>query len=241
MNESNLLNRAVNPKQYDNPESGWESESGIDSPRRKFFWDYLNKYTENWKDKDIIDIGAGSGWLVNELHNHKIKSALAIEPSENNVQRGKELYPEIQIEEHSIEVFETENKFDVAILNMVVSHVKDLDLLFGKLNTLLRDNGEVYMTVPDFEYFKGKDDGYNIEHLSESEFISAGKRADSGSIVDIVRKNELYITSATAHGFDLIEEVPMLPTESLMNDKPQYKEFAEVPITHLLRFKKTEQ
>jgi 2-polyprenyl-3-methyl-5-hydroxy-6-metoxy-1,4-benzoquinol methylase len=139
MDESRLFQRATNPEQYDLEDLPWEKEGTTESPRTFFFWEYLQKYAPEWKEKDVLDIGCGNGWLLNEAVKLGAKSVLGVEPSNRNVALAKNHYPDIEIAQSAFENFDPKGKkFDVATSVMAFSHINNLDLAFDKLHEILR-------------------------------------------------------------------------------------------------------
>jgi 2-polyprenyl-3-methyl-5-hydroxy-6-metoxy-1,4-benzoquinol methylase len=104
VNSSFLLAEATNNKQYD--QIAWsEIESGLESKNgtRNFFFSVFNKKT--WKNKKVLDIGCGTGWLVNEMKKAGAKQVIGIDPSIKNITKGNCLFPKSQLYKHSIESF----------------------------------------------------------------------------------------------------------------------------------------
>ena len=75
-----LFVRATSPTQYDLDDISWSTENGLQSPTRRFFFDYLLRFKENWRGADILDIGCGTGWLMPLLKENGAKSVEGIEP-----------------------------------------------------------------------------------------------------------------------------------------------------------------
>lgn len=236
---SHLFAKATNPKQYDSNKVIWKSEIGISAPFRMFLWEYLKKYTVPWKNKNIIDIGAGTGWMTELIRATGAKSVIGIDPSKKNIKIAKKYYPNISILNTTLEEFIIKNQYDIAILNMSISHMKSLDNVFAKLKLLIRNNGEVFITIPDYDYFKKSkwENNLQLEQINNKEYVVSAKRTSGGIIADVVRKIDSYIIAAQHNNFLLLEKVAMPPTELLMQQINKYKEFKNQPITHLLRFK----
>jgi 2-polyprenyl-3-methyl-5-hydroxy-6-metoxy-1,4-benzoquinol methylase len=238
MTESSPLTRATNPQQYDMEDLAWEKE-GVDSPRISFFWEYLKKYTADWKDKNILDIGSGHGWLLQEVVKAGATTVLGIEPSAKNIALTKQIHPHLPVVQTTLEAFEAgSNKFDVITSVMAFSHIRDLDAAFDKIKNLLTDTGEVILILPDYAYFKLPRHEYHIEmhDIDDSQYAVAVTRP-TGTIADIVRKNEVYLEAAKKAGLSLVEEIPMLPTSDFISNAPKFAAMKDQAITQLLKFK----
>lgn len=241
MKESQIYNRAINPEQYDLDDLGWETESGKESTRNFFFWEYLQKYSATWNAKDILEIGAGNGWILEEAKRAGAKSVLGIEPSVKNNELAKKARPEIKMVKTTLENFENHGKqFDTILSVMSISHMNNVGEAFIKINSLMNLNGEFLIITPDFEYFRIPRHDYNIkmEDINSKEYAIAISRP-SGTIADIVRKDEVYIRAAQNMGWKLAEQVPMLPTEAYIAKAPKFGKYKDRAICQLFRFIKS--
>jgi len=110
------------------------------------------------EDHYIVDIGCGSGFLV-ELLRQKGFNALGIEPNEELIKLSKKLYPEIQIRHGSLENLNTVGKrFDVVIMADVLEHVEDDGVALNNLASYLTEGGVLICVVPAHPFLYGKRD-----------------------------------------------------------------------------------
>ncbi len=239
MEKGPLFERAANPKQYDLPDLEWSQEAGLESPSRSFFWQQFLPHSKEWKDASLLDIGAGTGWLVQEVKKYGAKKAVGIEPSERNLQLAHEHFPDAELVNASLETFESEEKYDGMFSVMSFPHIADLPSAFDRIALHLKEKGRLYLLVPDYDYFKRPRHDYSIstEELSPDEFVVAVQRP-SGTLADIVRKNEAYIEAAKKAGLSLESQKAVPPTEELMERQPKYRAFEGVPLVQFLVFKK---
>lgn len=241
MSSQSLLQQAINPDQYDSDEMRWETERSLDNPYRRYFFSYLEPFFAGWKDKSVLDIGAGTGWLVEEMRKRGVANVEGIEPSQKNVALAHKFFPQIHMEKSSLDEYTSSGKtYDVSIMLMVLVHCADLQVAFRSLHSLLNKGGEAICVVPDYDYFLADRPEYEvqIEQLNPDEYVVAITRPKSGAIVDIVRKTPLYAKAAEASGFTLRKHVPMLPNEELLSVKKHMQPFADKPVFHLLHFVK---
>jgi predicted TPR repeat methyltransferase len=232
-----IYERAIDPLQYDKDDMNWRIEVK-DSPIRRFFYHYIQKSKDQWKDAKILDLGCGTGWLLSFMSEHT-NFAEGVEPSKNNIKIAKKNYPEIKIYNCGFFEFETKEKYNLIISAMVFTHFKDLKKAFKKCFDLLDQKGELQILVPDFDYFKEDRFDYDIkvEEINEDEYIVLAKRKE-GVMADIVRREKIYVRVAEEVGFEFLESVPMIPTDDLIKSSPKYKKYKNRPITHLMKFKK---
>lgn len=235
-----LYKRATDPVQYDSQETGWASEGiGLKSPTRAHFWEFLKSYAFSWKGKSILEIGAGTGWLLDLALEAGAKSIVGVEPAKENIRLARERYPRVKMVNKTFEDYQTKRKFDVILSVMSLTHIADIDGAFKKIASLLSSEGKFFAIVPDHDHFKRPRGGYEIqfEEVDKDEYVTLVKRPH-GTLADIIRRIGKYKTAALAAGMNLEEDVHMKPTKNLIKKAPRFKESRGVIMTHLLRFSK---
>lgn len=232
-----LLARATDPLQYDLEDVFWNSENSLASPTRRFFFDYLFQFKGQWKDADILDIGCGTGWLMELLKENGAKSVEGVEPSHKNSTCVREKGFPVYCGEFAS--FETEKTYDVLTSVMVLGHIAEICPAFEKMFSLTRKGGEVHLIVPAYEYFKRQREGCTVEvaDISPEAYVVQVTR-ELGKIAEIVRKEEVYARIAQEVGFVVQQPLPMYPTSALMRDRPRFVAFKDQPLTYLLRLQK---
>jgi 2-polyprenyl-3-methyl-5-hydroxy-6-metoxy-1,4-benzoquinol methylase len=198
-----LLAQATNPKQYNN--SDWSKiESSLKSKRgtRNFFFEAFDK--KEWKRKKILDLGCGTGWLVNEISKVGAKKVIGVDPSERNITWGKQLFPEINIYQHSLESFPIKEKFDYIISIMTFNHVSNVDLALQKISYLLEPKGRLQIIIPSYDYFRLKRNNYRKEfvHLSAEEYVVKTNRKE-GEICDVIRTLSWFVKKMEKNDFQV--------------------------------------
>ncbi len=232
-----LYQRAINPGQYDLPDVKWDSEIGLTAPTRKFLYDQLLRYQHRWKNADVLDIGCGTGWLLNLIQQNGGKSVVGFDPGAGNVATAKKHFSGLNIQQADLEHFSTDQQYDLIFATMVFVHIADVTAAFKKITSWMKPSGELQMIVPDFEYFKKsrplQDAKY--EEVSPDEYVGQITR-EQGIISDIIRTNSYYQHAAEAAGLIMVEEIPLKPTEDLMASRPRYALFKDAVIAQLMRF-----
>lgn len=235
-----LLNKATDSAQYDKGDPKWEEYGlGLQSPTRAHFWEYLKPYSSEWEGKDILEIGSGTGWLLDLALKAGANSVIGVEPSKNSVKLGKKYYPLVNLVRNTFEKFTTNNKYDEIIALLSFVHIKDIKATFKKINSFLKKEGELIAVVPDFDYFSKPRFGYKIliEELNKEEYVAMIERPES-SIADIARTVNLYRRIGLQFGLILIEDKPLPPSELLMRNIPRYREMDGIAMSRLLRVRK---
>jgi 2-polyprenyl-3-methyl-5-hydroxy-6-metoxy-1,4-benzoquinol methylase len=233
-----LLDKAVDPSQYDKPAANWAIDgAGLSSPTRAHFWSYLQRYAPDWEGKDILDIGAGSGWLMDLALDSGARSVLGIDPSKNNVDFAREHYPRVSMVQTRLEDFIDSRRFDLAIALLSFVHIRDLRQGFTKIAGLLREPGELLVVVPDFVNFRRPKPGRRMtfEEINEQEYVGEIERPQ-GTLTDIVRSNERYHHAAQIAGMRLVEEVPITASEVLIRAQPKYQQDKDRVLSRLFRY-----
>lgn len=155
----------------------------------------------------IIDLGCGTGHLIEKLSQEYPLSRftgveqdpLLVEAATARLQSNKAV---VQIINSSIEEFDPQSeKFDIAILRLVLEHVPDPLLVLKKIHSFLKTEGVIIVIDNDFEY-----------HLSTSPQISELKdlynayiksRAQDGGDPCIGRRLPLLLKQAGFHQIDM--------------------------------------
>ncbi|MBW3019085.1 class I SAM-dependent methyltransferase, partial [Candidatus Woesearchaeota archaeon] len=180
----------------------------------------------------------GSGWLLDRIKKGGAAYVEGCEPSQNNIDLGQKLHPDIIIHKATLESFTPTMQYDLITAVMVFGHIEDLDTAFTKLYSMLKPGGQFHIVTHDYDYNKMKRYKYDvqIEELNEDSYVTMTKRK-FGSIADIVRKVKMLKEAAEKAGLTFIEDIPMYPTERLMKTAPHYEASRNVVLTHFLRFK----
>jgi SAM-dependent methyltransferase len=236
--KDDLLNRATNPEQYDRQGISWKTEIGLDSPMRKFFWARIMKHCPDWQGRRVLDVGAGTGWALEEARKLGAAATVGVEPSANNLIFSRQLYPKIQMVRGPLEHYHGDLKFDRVLSVMSLPHIRNLGEAFEKIRRLLAEPaGEFVAIVPDYDYYRLQRHGYEvrIQDLNYCEYVTSIKR-DLGTLVDIVRKEMAYVLAADGCGLQLKTAEPMPPSEELMEKLPKYKNYRGNVLTNFFKF-----
>lgn len=236
--EKILTIKATDPLQYDSVDLDWKKDGMLDSPMRQFFQEYLEQNIEDLTDKNVIDIGSGTGHLTKLFHKFGAKEIYGIEPSHKNVEISRELYPEMIVDEVGLEETRIKKTFDVAIVVMAFEHMRNLNLSFQRIAQLLKPAGIFYAIVGDKEYFTTERFGYTlkIEDLGNGEVAVATGRP-YGVIHDILRPISSFIEAARKNGLFLTKNISLTPTKKIIQVEAKYKQFKSKSLGHLLVFK----
>ncbi len=162
---------------------------------------------------------------------------VGIEPSLKNFERAKNTG--FLVHNCTLDSFTPNQKYDLLVSVAVLGHIGNLYLAFGKMANLVKLGGKIHLVIPAYDYFRRKRDGCKVafKDINPDEFVVEVTR-EQGTMVELVRKVEVYIHAAGLVGLTVENCIPMVPTESLMRDSPRHATFKGQPITYLLRLRK---
>lgn len=139
---------------------------------------YIDHYTKivnfiipyiNDKNVKILDIGCSTGGLLSIFKLNGYSNLLGLDPSPSCVKTTKELY-NIEATVNNISNFNTNEKFDLVILSDVLEHLVDFSNSMQKIRSLLKDQGLLFIKVPDVErfdlYISAPFQQFSIEHIN---------------------------------------------------------------------------
>jgi 2-polyprenyl-3-methyl-5-hydroxy-6-metoxy-1,4-benzoquinol methylase len=129
---------------------------------------FLSPYIDN-KNISILDIGCSTGALLNIFKSRGYCNLWGIDPSLSCVNATKKLY-DINASVNNIANFDTNKKFDVIVLSATLEHLVDFNNSMKKINLLLKDQGLLFIEVPDAErfhsYISAPFQQFSIEHIN---------------------------------------------------------------------------
>lgn len=112
----------------------------------------------NVKGNKILDIGCGTGYLLDCLRKKK-KKVFGIEPNGKLVKLSKILFPSLRIFKGYAEDLNRFNqKFETIIMIDVLEHIKNDNLIIKKVYLQLKRKGQLILVVPVYQFLYGKRD-----------------------------------------------------------------------------------
>lgn len=126
------------------------------------------------KSKSIVDIGCGNGGLLEKLSEIGFRDLTGVDPSQKCVDNVKNRGT--YAVQGSIFNLNRNKKYDCIILSEVLEHVEDLNGAVSSLKSILKENGLIYMDVPDAsryaEYFIAPFYYFDCEHINHFDIYS---------------------------------------------------------------------
>ena len=121
-------------------------------PTKREFFPYFNeiltKLTQFTAGTELFEIGIGGSECLLVAQEMAI-NAFGIDISAGNVVKAQKYG--LNAELHDFVEFETDKKWDILILGDVIEHVSDPVLAMEKVSNLLKDDGVLWMSTPNFE------------------------------------------------------------------------------------------
>ena len=134
----------------------------------KKIFNFLSPYIKD-KNARIFDIGCSTGCLLSLFKQNGYSNLLGVDPSPSCVSTVKELY-DIEATVNNISNFDNNVKFDVIILSAVLEHFADFNDSMQKIKSLLKDQGLLFIEIPDAERFYSyiftPFQQFSIEHIN---------------------------------------------------------------------------
>jgi len=110
------------------------------------FFDYLD-LNEN---KDVLEVGSGTGRIGLQILDRGCNSYLGIDVSQSTISKAKfnlRNYDNVRFKAININSFTTENRFDVICSVLTFIHIKDKYNALRQMKSLLKPNGSIILAV----------------------------------------------------------------------------------------------
>ena len=162
-----------------NQEKYWDKVAEEKEFPTPFQIQYFKKYVS--KEMKTLDVGCGYGRTLNELYNQGFKNLTGIDYSQGMINRGKRLYPNLNlIKTNGERIPFPDNEFDAVILLAVLtSSYKDEEQknIISEISRVLKDDGILYINdyllnqdernLKRYQKYKDKYEEYGIFELQE--------------------------------------------------------------------------
>jgi len=199
----------------------------IDISYHKILIPTIMRLAGNIKNRRVIDVGCGSGYLTAKLA-EEATQVVGVDPSKEMIRIAKREYggtSRLAFCNSSIEDFPKHysNKFDVAVSNMSLITIPNLDIALTAISSLLESNGifAFNITHPCFynQYRKYESSAafqYHIPHAQRGIFIiSADSKGLPSPTTHFHRPLGIYFQSLRNASFVVDELVEPFPTADM--------------------------
>lgn len=125
---------------------GTGGTTGFDRNRYSLYYKILRQYLDN--NMFIVDIGCGKGGFLSFFQEKGFNNVAGVEIDQRLVNKAQEFGLECQ-KGSATDLPHFEEKIDIICLNHVLEHLYDLKDAIKTMKSQLKDNGLVFMEVPD--------------------------------------------------------------------------------------------
>ena len=212
------------PKYYDSPDylSHTANSFSFTGEVYKLFRNanIKNKYNlvnQKAKGKSILDIGCGTGELLNYFQ-QKGWSVQGVEPNKSARSFASKNYNLSVSDENELDLFE-KNSFDVISMWHVLEHVPNLNSRMNQLSSLIKKDGLIVIALPNLDspdavkygpHWAGLDVPRHLYHFTEDSFRVLLEKHDMELIESIPMKFDAYYVSLLSEKY-LGKKVPYFP------------------------------
>lgn len=165
---------------------------------RIFLKERVSKIRSFLKKGKLLDVGCGLGWFVSMFKTDKKIRAVGFEPSEKSVERGTH---ELGITIHTGPFKEAfpENEFDVVTLWHVLEHIPNLDEMLKEIRRILKREGKLFLSVPNFESWQARWTGKNWVYLDIPRHIW---QFSPQALQELLQKNGFVLQKTFRHSWE---------------------------------------
>lgn len=138
------------------------------------------------KSDEIIEIGAGTGYILKLLKEKGFKSLYGSEVNETPLQYLRKLNIEA-ILQFDLQESRFEDLFDGVLLLDVLEHIDNDELAINKIHSMLKPGGKMLVTVPSHQWLWSSDD----------EVASHRRRYELSGLEKMILRNNFKILKST--------------------------------------------
>lgn len=105
------------------------------------------------RDASLLDVGSGRGEMLGGARAEGLERVVGLELSQAMVEAAKKAY-DVDVQPLLLEDFaaQTDERFDIIVLNAVIEHVYDPDSMVAACRQLIAPGGVLYLDVPNEDH-----------------------------------------------------------------------------------------
>lgn len=223
---SEMTNIYDDPSFFDKYSEMQRSTDGLDGAGE---WHALKALLPSFKDKTVLDFGAGYGWHALYAAEHGAAHVFAVDQSRKMIETAKKKnpHPNIEYQTGGTSILdETDIHFDIVLSSLVFHYIEDIDALFKTIYSKMTNGGSFIFTVehPVFTAEGSQNWVYNdngeISHFPVDHYFYEGERTAEFLGVNVTKYHrtlETYVKALLNNGFHIKDMVEPKPADHLMN------------------------
>jgi 2-polyprenyl-3-methyl-5-hydroxy-6-metoxy-1,4-benzoquinol methylase len=110
--------------------------------------EYFTQTGRNLRDADVLDVGSGTCVFLGALKD-QVHQTACIDPDPLAIEHAKKYVGVGVAHQGTLADFPLNHRFDLITFNKVLEHVKNPVEMFSKAADLLKDNGLIYVELPE--------------------------------------------------------------------------------------------
>lgn len=156
----------------------------------------LKQYVD--REKQILDVGCGSGKLLAYLKSMGYDSLCGLDPSKESIQKLEEQKLLGKTGNIFDEVPDTwQHSFDVVMSTSVIEHIYDINLFIVQLKKYVKPGGMIFIEAPAVEGFEKYDtpfsNYFNHEHINYFSLVSLDNLFAKHGYIRVNSEQESYV------------------------------------------------
>lgn len=223
-----------------------QRRSKNDSPNDLIEQPIIDELLGDVSGKKVLDLGCGDGKHGIELLKKGVISYFGIEGSEKMASLAKENLSNYnaEIKVADIENIHIQEKFDLVISRLVFHYVEDLESLFNKVHTCLKDDGVLMFSVEhpvitsNYESYhkSGKRSNWIVDN-----YFNSGERVNNWHGKQVVKYHktfEEYWKIIKNTNLEIVELRESKPNKLNFENEEEYLRRKRIPLFLIFKLKK---
>jgi|GEM_PF-6627669 len=220
---------------YDSGQMNYDAWGSVEDPTGKFIGEHIEQHIGSLEGKTLIDVGSGQGRFIPLWKHLSARGIQAVDPSKHHVQMSRKIFPDVPVFKGTLAEFHNDEKFDVATAIMVFEHFEDAVEPLRQLKDLVKPGGRVIVVSNALEYTLTPNYYYKMETEQRDDgSIRATVHTPHGTLNDILRPAQAFISAADQVGFSKIEHFDLLANDKLISEAPRYAPYRGMPVRQML-------
>lgn len=156
---------------------------------------FIKKYIK--KTNNILDVGCGRGYFLDELRKQNYLNLEGIDFSYKIIEYAQKNL-NLKVQKVDIFKFRKKKQYQLIVLNQVIEHIRDINKLIPKLNSLLQKKSYLYIATPNINSLSSLIFKDNFEYIIPPEHLNYFNKK---SISKLLKINGFEIIAISTWGY----------------------------------------